>query len=99
MRFFSPISLSFGHHQLHTQAAPASHCGKWLPGTEWKPWQQKAGRIFLAPRGKGSLFLGPEPSYSLVLHFTVNFNSGELGLRVLGLSLGGWSSDLLPFFL
>lgn len=43
----------------------------------------------MSPRRKGSLFLGPEPSYSLLVHFAVNFNSGELALRVLGLSLGG----------
>lgn len=86
--------LSFGLQQLHTRAAPVSYCGKWLPPlrclvAEWKPWQQEAGRIFVSPGRKGSLFLGPEPSYSLVLHFAVNFNSGELALRVLGLSLGG----------
>lgn len=104
---FSRRLTRFWLPQLHTQAAPVSHCGKWLPPhplpgslvAEWKPWQQEAGRIFPSPRGKGSLFLGPEPSYSLVLHFDVHFNSRELALRVLGLSLGGWVSDLLPFFL
>lgn len=66
---------------------------------EWKPWQQEAGRIFSSPRRKGSLFLGPEPSYSLVLHFAVNFNSGELAWKVLGLSWEGRISDLSPFCL
>lgn len=43
----------------------------------------------MSPGRKGSLFLGLEPSYSLLVHFAVNFNSGELALRVLGLSWGG----------
>lgn len=47
-----------------------------------------SGKDLPSPRRKGSLFLGPEPSYSLVLHFAVNFNSGELALRVLGLRFG-----------
>lgn len=77
--FFSTISLAFGHcsctpsqHQ-HPIAGNGFHRARCLVA-EWKPWQQEAGRIFPSPCRKGSLFLGPEPSYSLVLHFDVNFS-------------------------
>lgn len=96
-----PASRSFGGHSCtprqhqHPVAGNGFHRAGCLVA-EWKPWQQEAGKIFPSPRRKGSLFLGPEPSYSLVLHFDVNFNSGELALRVLGLGGGGLVSDLLP---
>lgn len=95
--------LSFGRTSCTSRRLQHPIAGNGFPGTgclvaEWKPWQQEAGRIFPSPRRKGSLFLGPEPSYSLVLHFAVNFNAGEPVLRALGPSLGGLISDLRPFF-
>lgn len=63
---------------------------------EWKPWQQEAERIFPLPLGKSSLFLGPEPIYSLVVYFAVHFSFGEMAMRVLGLSRE--TSGMLPLF-
>lgn len=53
---------------------------------ERKPWQQEAEKIFPLPLRKGSLFLAPEPIYSLVVYFAVHFSFGEIAMRVLGLS-------------
>lgn len=56
-------------------AGTASHVGKWFV----KPWQQEVGGgvLFPSPRRKGSVLLGPEPSYSLILYFAENFNLEE----------------------
>lgn len=75
-----PGSCTHGHYQLPIMQN-GFHTTDCLVA-EWKPWQQEAERIFPSPLRKGSLFLGPEPIYSLVVYFAVHFNFGEMASRV-----------------